>query len=121
VLAKLLQPHVEAALAYVSKVALGKREEVPSPRQSDKAKRTARPSREHNRGERTFSSQPELGPFDAYVLDGDRYIRVEGKDSYALVDTKTGNVTWIGKMRKNGGSNPSGNAASAYAKPGVTR
>ena len=35
-------------------------------------------------------SGPEPGPFDAYVLDGSHYNRVEGKDSVALVDATTG-------------------------------
>jgi hypothetical protein len=117
-----LRPRVEAALAYVAKVALRpKREEAPRPRPSDRANRSARPSQRHSRSEPRFSSPPELGPFDAYVLDGSRYIRVEGKDSYALVDTKTGKVTWVGKAHKHRESRPPGNAATAYAKPGETR
>jgi hypothetical protein len=98
-LADQLRPRVEAALAYVAKVALGpKREEVPLPRRSDSQKRP-RPYQTHNRRDLRFS-RPELGPFDAYVLDGSRYIRVEGKDSYALVDTTTGKITWITKLDK---------------------
>jgi len=58
-----------------------------------------RPYQTHNRRDLRFS-RPELGPFDAYVLDGSRYIRVEGKDSYALVDTTTGKITWITKLDK---------------------
>jgi hypothetical protein len=54
----------------------------------------------HNRRDPSSSRSPELGPFDAYVLDGSRYIRIEGKDSYALVDTRTGKVTWITKAGK---------------------
>jgi hypothetical protein len=119
-LADQLRPRVEAALAYVAKVALGpKREEVPLRRQSDSEKPSARPYQTHYRRDPRFS-RTELGPFDAYVLDGSRYIRVEGKDSYALVDTKTGKVTWINKARKYRESNPPENAATADAKPRET-
>jgi len=116
-LAQLLRPHIKAALAYVTKVALRSHGEVTLPHTSDLAKRPARPTREDNHGERIFTSPPQLGPFDAYVLDGDRYIRVGGKDSYALMDSKTGKVTWISKAQ----NRPSANASTAYAKPGKTR
>lgn len=41
----------------------------------------------------------ELGPFDAYILDGDRYIRLEGMTKYALLDTRTGEIIWIEEPR----------------------
>ena len=41
---------------------------------------------------------PELGPFDAYVLNGNRYIRVEGMNKYGLLDTRTGKITWIKEL-----------------------
>ena len=89
----MLRLRVEAALAYVAKVALGpKREEVSAPRPSESGRRSARRYQTRNRRDPRFSRPPELGPIDAYVLDGGRYIRVEGEESYALVDTRTGKV-----------------------------
>jgi hypothetical protein len=103
-LGDILRPRVKAALAYVANVALRpKREEVSLPRSGDRASRSTRPYETHNRRNPRFSRPPELGPFDAYVLDGSRYIRVDGEDSYALVDTTTGKITWITKPDKRRG------------------
>jgi hypothetical protein len=99
-LADQLRPRVEAALKYVAKLAVpSTRKEVQFPRSNDSEKRSPRSYRTHNRHLR-FSRSTELGPFEAYVLDGNRYIRVEGNDSYALVDSKTGKITWITQAGK---------------------
>ena len=100
-IARLLRPHVVDALTYAKTALRLTREELPVARATDSETRALRPHhKQHNLGpEPRFSRTPELGPFDAYILNGDRYIRVEGMSKYALLDTRTGKIIWIEESR----------------------
>lgn len=37
----------------------------------------------------------EPGPFEVYLLDGDRYVRVDSNDRSVLLNLRTGETTWL--------------------------
>jgi len=92
------QPKVKGAVAHIAKAVLdlGRPARVIAPTKSV-AMRSVPPRRKlrHLRPEMRARGVSALGPFEAYVLDGDRYIRVEGISQYALLDTRTGKIIWI--------------------------
>lgn len=94
------QPEVEGAVAHVAKsiLDLGRPARIIAPPRPSAmvSVRTRRKLRRLSPQVRS-SGLPVLGPFDVYVLDGDRYIRVEGLSKYALLDTRTGKIIWIRK------------------------
>jgi hypothetical protein len=99
VIVHLLRPNLADALAHVAKAALATSgEDLPAPRVSYSGKRSAQRHRKLHSGP-SLSRTPELGPFDTYVLDGERYIRVEGMTKYALLDTRTGEIIWTTEPR----------------------
>jgi hypothetical protein len=94
---RLLKPHIVDALTYAKAALRLPREELPILLPTDSDKRAPRSHRKHRNlaPKPRFSRTPEPGPFDAYILNGDRYLRVEGMSDYALLDTRTGEVIWI--------------------------
>jgi len=93
---------VENAVANVTKAILESRRPAPvAPPRRTVETRSLHPRRKLRNltPERRSSGASALGPFDAYVLDGDRYIRVEGMSKYALLDTRNGKIIWIREPR----------------------
>jgi hypothetical protein len=58
------------------------------------ARRTQRPSR-LGRSEPVQDFAREPGPFEVYLLDGDRFIRVDSRDKSVLLNMQTGETTWM--------------------------
>src|SRR5579863_7203168 len=94
------QPEVEGAVAHVAKAVLdlGRPARVIAPTRPGEtgSLRSRRKPRRLSPQVRS-SGVPALRPFDVYVLDGERYVRVEGMSKYALLDTRTGKIIWIRK------------------------
>ncbi len=96
------RPEVETAVAHVARAVLDSRQPAWV---ITRTKVVERRSIDSHGKRRIFRPEPRsggaaaLGPFDAYVLDGDRYIRIEGMSTYALLDTRTGKVIWIRQPR----------------------
>lgn len=57
-------------------------------------RRVLRPSRP-GRGEPVQDFAREPGPFEVYLLDGDRFIRVDSRDKSVLLNMQTGETTWL--------------------------
>lgn len=100
-LARLLKPHVVEALAYAKAVLVPRPTDLRVPHSIDSKKWSRRPHgrRREPIPEPKSRRAPALGPFDVYVLNGDRYIRVEGMSKYGILDTRTGKIVWIKKPR----------------------
>lgn len=58
------------------------------------ARRTVRSSR-LARGESPQGGARVPGPFEVYLLDGDRFIRVDSSNRSVLLDMQTGETTWM--------------------------
>ncbi len=96
---RLVRPHVTEVLAYARATLTSRPKELRIPHSDLKNRFT----RSHRRQrdlfpERRVRRPAELGPFDAYVLNGNRYIRVESMNKYGLLDTRTGKITWIKEL-----------------------
>lgn len=57
-------------------------------------RKVLRPSRP-GRGEPVQDFAREPGPFEVYLLDGDRFIHVDSRDKSVLLNMQTGETTWI--------------------------
>ena len=66
----------------------------PRPSASISARRAARPVAA-SRGTALDSATRVPGPFEVYLLDGDRYVRVESNDRSVLLNMRTGETTWL--------------------------
>lgn len=65
-----------------------------SPATAAASRRTLRSlDREHAESSRPANSGP--GPFEVYLLDGDRYIRVDSSSRSVLLNMRTGETTWM--------------------------
>jgi hypothetical protein len=97
--ARLLRPHVERGLARMANrlVTLERGEMPATPGHAERRTPAARVGRRplHSAREHSASQAAPLGDFDAYILQGDRYVRVQGMSKYALVDMDTGKIIWI--------------------------
>jgi hypothetical protein len=58
------------------------------------ARRAPRSSR-LARGESPQGGARVPGPFEVYLLDGDRFIRVDSRNRSVLLDMQTGETTWM--------------------------
>jgi hypothetical protein len=58
------------------------------------ARRAPRSSR-LGRGEAPPDGARVPGPFEVYLLDGDRFIRVDSSNRSVLLDMQTGETTWM--------------------------
>lgn len=98
----LVKPHVADALAFAKAALVARPEDVRVSRPPETKKLIVHHHRAHTHrmSKPNVSSGPELGPFDAYVFDGNRYIRIEGMTRYALLDTRTGKIIWITESRQ---------------------
>ena len=97
-----LRPQLRGTIADVSKTirTLGQPELPPRKKKSRQVQSVIRHSNRFRRGSGVSPRRvADMGPFDAYILDGDRYIRVEGMTKYALLDTRTGEIIWIEEPR----------------------
>jgi hypothetical protein len=47
------------------------------------------------RGESLQDADRTPGPFEVYLLDGDRFIRVDSRNRSVLLDMQTGETTWM--------------------------
>lgn len=93
------KPSIGGTVAKIQKAISGLR---PSPvasshKRSVAAERTHRESRSirAQRVEQPTNSAAALRPFEVYLLDGDRYIRVDASDRSVLLNTRTGETTWV--------------------------
>lgn len=97
-----LRPHIHGAVDDVAKaIRAFSQPELPSKAKKRPQNQSVIRSRKrrHRVSGPSHGRATELGPFDAYVLNGDRYIRVEGMATYALLDTRTGDIIWIREPR----------------------
>lgn len=97
-----LRPYLRGTVADISNTirAFSQPEVPPRTKKSRQVQSVIRHPNRFRRGSGASRDRvAELGPFDAYVLDGDRYIRVEGMTKYALLDTRTGEIIWIEEPR----------------------
>lgn len=94
----MFKPRISGTVAGIRSVisGLGRSPVASSPKQrvaAEKKRRGLRPSS-------AYRPEPETGgtalrPFEVYLLDGDRYIRVAASDRSVLLNTETGETTWI--------------------------
>ncbi len=61
---------------------------------STAARRTSRPA-QRGLDERWQGTARTHGPFEVYLLDGDRYIRVDSSSRSVLLNMRTGEATWL--------------------------
>ena len=97
-----LRPHLYGTVAEISKaIRAFSQPELPSTAKKRHQVQSVirRPSRLRRSSGVSPDRVTEPGPFETYVLNGDRYIRVEGMTKYALLDTRTGEIIWIEEPR----------------------
>lgn len=93
------KPSISGTVAQIQKAISGLR---PSPvasshKRSVAAGKSHRESRSAlaQRAEQPSPGEAAPGPFEVYLLDGDRYIRLEANDRSVLLNTRTGETTWV--------------------------
>lgn len=57
-------------------------------------RRTSRPG-QRGRDEQWVNTAATPGPFEVYLLDGDRYIHVDSSNKSVLLNMRTGETTWL--------------------------
>ena len=95
----ILKPQIRGTMTQIRKAISGPEQ---SPVKSSRkrhagaagARRDLRATRDH-RPEQPTPGEAAPGPFEVYLLDGDRYIRVDASDRSVLLNTQTGETTWI--------------------------
>lgn len=93
------RPPIGRTVAEIKKVIseLGRRSAVATtPRAADSAMARRVPQRARGaRGESPEDGARVPGPFEVYLLDGDRFIRVDSRSRSVLLNMQTGETTWM--------------------------
>jgi hypothetical protein len=92
------RPSISKTVAEIKKV-ISELGQAPA---GETAPRTTTPALAHKpqhartgRGESVPDTARDPGPFEVYLLDGDRFIHVDASNRSVLLDMKTGETTWI--------------------------
>src|SRR5690348_11309544 len=94
----LFRPSIGSTVAEIKKVMseLGRNQVATAPRTATSAvpHRVAQHARE-GREESLPGAARLPGPFEVYLLDGDRFIRVDASNRSVLLNMQTGETTWM--------------------------
>lgn len=92
------KPPLTGTVAQIRKAISGLRHSSAAPAKrriaAGRTRREARLARPH-RPEQPPDSAAARRPFEVYLLDGDRYIRLDASNRSVLLNTQTGETTWI--------------------------
>ena len=94
----LFRPSIGTTVAEIKKVMseLGRNRVAEAPRTSTPG--VARKAPQHDRlrrGESLPDAARLPGPFEVYLLDGDRFVRVDASNRSVLLNMQTGETTWM--------------------------
>ena len=91
-----LKPPIRSTVAQIKQAMLGLGKPAPAkkpPLTTREPKHRAR--NPHLQSEVSESSVGGSGAFEVYLLDGDRFVRVEANSRSVLLNMRTGEATWI--------------------------
>lgn len=91
------KPPITGTVAHIRKAISGLGHSPASPKRRVAAERTRRGphSARAQQTQLLKDGESALRPFEVYLLDGDRYIRVDASNRSVLLNTQTGEATWV--------------------------
>lgn len=99
----LLKPPITGTVAQIRKAISGLGQSPAASRKprvaAGRTRREWQSARPQRAQELRDPGSAALRPFEVYLLDGDRYIRVDASSRSVLLNTQTGETTWIDSDR----------------------